>query len=118
MKRKSTLTDGKRYFKASGADHGTKINVIWTKAHKYSGSAMCAVLDIQRSTYYYHTDLSSERARKAEDAALSKEIECIFHASCNNYGTRKIKKELRKLAELKQVSRRRIGCLMSKIQPT
>ena len=73
---------------------------------------MCAVLDIKRSTYYYHADLSGERARKAEDTAISKEIEHIFKASRNNYGTRKIKKELAKLAEPKQVSRRRIGRLM------
>ena len=76
---------------------------------------MCAVLDIKRSTYYYHADLSGERARKAEDAALSKDIERIFKASRNNYGTRKIKKELTKLAEPKQVSRRRIGRLMSEM---
>ncbi|MEK5231751.1 IS3 family transposase [Lysinibacillus sp. FSL K6-0232] len=102
-------------FKASGADHGTKINVIRHNAHKYSVSAMCAVLEIKRSTYYYHADLSGERAKKAEDAALSKEIARIFKASRNNYGTRKIKKELMKLAEPKQVSRRRIGRLMREI---
>lgn len=76
---------------------------------------MCAFLEIKRSTYYYHADFSGKRAKKAEDAALSKEIERIFKASRNNYGTRKIKKELTKLAEPKQVSRRRIGRLMSEI---
>lgn len=30
-----------------------KINVIKPNAHKYSISAMCAVLQISRSTYYY-----------------------------------------------------------------
>lgn len=76
---------------------------------------MCAVLDIKRSTYYYHADLSGKRARKAEDTALSKDIEHIFKGSRNNYGTRKLKKELMKLDEPKQVSRRRIGCLMSEM---
>ena len=76
---------------------------------------MCAVLDIKRSTYYYHADLSGERARKIEDTALAKEIERIFKASRNNYGTRKIKKELTKLPEPKQVSRRRIGRIMNEL---
>lgn len=58
----------------------------------------CVVLNIKRSTYYYHADLSCERARKAEDTVLSKDIERIFKASRNNYGTRKIKKESTKLA--------------------
>ena len=76
---------------------------------------MCDVLDIKKSTYYYQADLSGKRAAKAEDAALSKEIERIFKASRNNYGTRKIKKELTKLPEPKQVSRRRIGRLMNEL---
>ena len=59
--------------------------------------------------------MSGKRAAKAADAALSKEIERIFKASRNNYGTRKIKKELTKLPEPKQVSRRRIGRLMNEL---
>ncbi|QTB29304.1 IS3 family transposase [Lysinibacillus sphaericus] len=43
---------------------------------------------------------------------MSKEIAHIFKESRNNYGTRKIKKELSKLPEPKHVSRRRIGRLM------
>lgn len=76
---------------------------------------MCDVLQIPKSTYYYHADLSRKRAKKIEDIAISKEIERIFKASRNNYGTRKIKKELTKLPEPKQVSRRRIGRLMKEI---
>ena len=76
---------------------------------------MCAVLDLPTSTYYYHADLSGKRAKKAEDAVLSKEIERIFKSSRNNYGTRKIKKELSKLPEPKHVSRRRIGRLMKEL---
>ena len=52
---------------------------------------------------------------KAEDKELSKEISRIFKESRNNYGTRKIKKELAKLPEPKQVSRRRIGRLMNEM---
>lgn len=47
--------------------------------------------------------------------ALSTEIARIFKSSRNNYGTRKIKKELAKLPEPKQVSRRRIGRLMHEL---
>lgn len=73
---------------------------------------MCDVLNLPKSTYYYHADLSSKRAKKAEDTEISKEITRIFKESRNNYGTRKIKKELEKLPEPKYVSRRRIGRLM------
>lgn len=53
---------------------------------------MCDVLNIPKSTYYYHADLTGKRAKKAEDKELSKEIARIFKESRNNYGTRKIKK--------------------------
>ena len=76
---------------------------------------MCAVLEIPTSTYYYHADLSSQRAKKAEDKVISKEVARIFKESRNNYGTRKIKKELAKLPEPKHVSRRRIGRIMNEL---
>ncbi|WP_413366254.1 IS3 family transposase [Lysinibacillus sp. 3P01SB] len=91
---------------------GRKLNVIRNNAHKYSVSAMCAVLHLPKSTYYYHADLSNKRAQKTEDIAISKEIARIFKESRNNYGTRKIKKELAKLPKPMLVSRRRIGRLM------
>ena len=76
---------------------------------------MCDVLDIPKSTYYYHANLTGKRAQKDEDKELSKEIARIFKESRNNYGTRKIKRELAKLPEPKQVSRRRIGRLMNEM---
>ncbi len=76
---------------------------------------MCDVLDIPKSTYYYHADLNGKCALEKEEKELSKEIPRIFKASRNNYGTRKIKKELTKLAQPKQISRRRIGRLMNKL---
>ena len=76
---------------------------------------MCDVLNIPKSTYYYHANLSGKRTRKAEDKELSQEISRIFKESRNNYGTRKIKKELAKLPEPKHVSRRRIGRLMNEM---
>ena len=65
---------------------------------------MCRVLQINRSTYYYETK------EKADDSELTAEITDIFETSRNNYGTRKIKKELEKSG--KKVSRRRIGRIM------
>lgn len=90
----------------------SSVNVIRNNAHKYSVSAMCAVFNLPTSTYYYHADISRKRAQKVEDTMILKEIACIFKESRNNYGTRKIKKELTRLPEPKQVSRRRIGLLM------
>jgi len=51
---------------------------------------MCKVLQISRCTYYY------EAKSKPNESALSAAIRDIFLASRNNYGTRKIKVELRK----------------------
>lgn len=73
---------------------------------------MCAVLEIKRSTYYYQINLDATSQRKTEDMALSKEIERIFKESRNNYGTRKIKRELLKLDKPKRASRRLISRIM------
>lgn len=73
---------------------------------------MCDALDIPKSTFYYHADLCGKCALKTEDKEISKEIARISKESRNNYGTRKIKKELSKLPKSKHVSRRRIGRLM------
>jgi len=66
---------------------------------------MCKVLQLPRSTYYYEA-----KERKNEDDITSDIIE-IFHQSRQNYGTRKIKHELKKRG--KRVSRRRIGRIMN-----
>mgnify|MGYP002471319298 CR=1 FL=1 len=73
-------------------------------AHKYPVSAMCRVLQANRSVYYY------EAKQRPDESGLASEIKEIFRTSRNNYGTRKIKKELVKTG--KQVSRRRIGRVM------
>ncbi len=78
--------------------------MIKANAHKYSVSAMCRVLQVNRSTYYY------EAKKKPDESSLVSDIIDIFEASRNNYGTRKIKRELQKKG--KQVSRRRIGRIM------
>jgi len=78
--------------------------VIRSNAHKYCVSAMCKVLQIPRSTYYYES-----KATESDDEITPRVIE-IFKASRNNYGTRKIKVELKKLGFV--VSRRKIGRIM------
>ena len=65
---------------------------------------MCKVLQIPRSTYYYEA-----KERASEDDITSNVID-IFQASRQNYGTRKIKVELKKRGLI--VSRRRIGRIM------
>lgn len=65
---------------------------------------MCKVLNVSRSTYYYES-----KPRKDETQLVTDIIE-IFRRSRNNYGTRKIKQELKKMGQ--QVSRRRISRIM------
>lgn len=79
--------------------------MIKANAHKYSVSAMCKVLNIPRSSYYY------EAKQKPQEDNLAVEIREIFRQSRNNYGTRKIKVELFKKDLV--VSRRRIGRIMN-----
>ncbi|MBN8209104.1 IS3 family transposase [Bacillus sp. NTK071] len=95
-------------FKASRADHGTKVNVIHNNRHKYSVSAMCDVLQLPRSTFYYEA-----KVLESNDDELKEVIRKIFYKSRRNYGTRKIKIELKKQDWI--VSRRRIGRIMNEL---
>ncbi|HDR4703569.1 IS3 family transposase [Bacillus paranthracis] len=92
-------------FKASGADTRTKVKVVKNNIHKYSISAMCNVLQLSRATYYYE----AKQAQHTGDE-LSPLVKEIFRESRQNYGTRKIKVELKKLGYV--ISRRRIGRIM------
>ncbi|SEW16313.1 Transposase InsO and inactivated derivatives [[Clostridium] fimetarium] len=78
--------------------------MIKVNIHKYSVSAMCRVLQVNRSTYYY------EASKNRNESELESAIVDIFKASRNNYGTRKIKKELADRDIIS--SRRRIGRIM------
>ncbi|WP_226569212.1 IS3 family transposase [Bacillus stratosphericus] len=95
-------------FKASRADHGTKVNVIHNNRHKYSVSAMCDVLHLPRSTFYYEA-----KTVESNDDELEEVIRDIFYENRQNYGTRKIKIELRKRDWI--VSIRKIGRMMNKL---
>ena len=76
--------------------------------HKYPVSALCRVLGISRSAYYY-------RPKALSDDAIDLEIKvrAIFRASRNVYGARKIKSELE--AENIVAPRRRIRAIMKKL---
>ncbi len=87
--------------------------MIRNNAHKYSISAMCNVLNIAKSTYYYHANLREKEAHEKEEGELSKDIERIFKESRSNYGTRKLKVELERMKKI--VSRRRIGRIMKRL---
>lgn len=65
---------------------------------------MCRVLKLPRSTYYYEAQQPND---ESELVALIREI---FRKSRNNYGTRKIRKELKAIGH--KLSRRRIGRIM------
>jgi putative transposase len=65
---------------------------------------MCKVLKIARSTFYYESQIG-EVTNETTQAII-----VIFKESKSNYGTRKIKEELRKLDFT--VSRRKIGRIM------
>lgn len=79
--------------------------MIRQNRHKYSVSAMCVVLQIPRSTFYYEAKI-----RDNQEEELTKLIVKIFKDSRDIYGQRKIKKELEKQGKI--VSRRRIGRMM------
>ena len=59
--------------------------MIKNNTHKYSVSAMCKVLNVPRSTYYY------ESKTKRDESQLVTDIIEIFRRSRNNYGIHKIK---------------------------
>ncbi len=70
---------------------------------------MCKLLEVSRSLVYYHLNKGSNAPLKEEEIIV-KHIKEIFRLSKNNYGTRKIKVELKKLGY--QVSRKRIARIM------
>lgn len=55
----------------------------------------CILLEFARSLVYYHMNKEDINENK-EDDILEEEIKQIFKKSKNNYGSRKIKKELEK----------------------
>lgn len=80
--------------------------MVKNNRHKYSVSAaMYDVLQLSRSTYYYE----AKEQTRSEDELITAIID-IFHKSRQNYGTRKIKHELKKLGIVS--SRRRISRIM------
>ena len=77
----------KGYAEASRADLRTKINVIKNNTHKYSVSAMCQVLNVSRSTYYY------ESKPKKNESQLVTDIVEVFRQAVITIGAPSFPKE-------------------------
>lgn len=97
------------HLKASCTTTRQKVDLIISNKEKYSISAMCRLLEVSRSLVYYHLKRDSSTSSN-EESIITSHIKKIFERSRNNYGTRKIKKELEKLGY--QVSRKRIARIM------
>ncbi|MBM7647691.1 hypothetical protein JOC78_000612 [Bacillus ectoiniformans] len=65
--------------------------MIRSNAHKYSLSAMCEVLQIPRSSYFYQVKKREDDQRQAEEADVQERLCTIFMQSRTNHETRKIK---------------------------
>jgi putative transposase len=78
--------------------------VIRSNVHKYSISAMCKVLRIARSTYYY------ESGKTSDETELEDAVESVFNENRKIYGSRKIKVVLKKQGII--LSRRKIIRIM------
>lgn len=70
---------------------------------------MYKFLEVTRSLIYHHLN-KEVTTDSSEESIITNHIKSIFKLSRNNYGTRKIKKELHKLGY--QISRRRISRIM------
>lgn len=75
--------------------------------------AMCRVLQVSRSGYYEFLSRAPS-CHQIEDDELRPQIKAAFKTGRKNYGTRRIKRELKK--QKIAVSRRRIGRLMQEEQ--
>ncbi|MDN8907480.1 IS3 family transposase, partial [Staphylococcus aureus] len=103
--------NGERYFKASSADHATKIEVIQKNVHQHSVPAMCKVLKILRSTYYDSIKRKDNKITK-DDSNIERAVINIFNSNRKVFGTRRIENNLNDKGLT--VSRRKIGRIMIK----
>lgn len=81
--------------------------MIRQNRHKYSVSALCDILQLSRSTFYYEAKVREQQQAHQE---LTRQIVQIFRDSRSIYGQRKIKRMLEKQGE--KASRRRISRIM------
>ena len=79
---------------------------------KYSVSALCDYLALNRSTYYFYL---KDKKCANDSSELQMVIQTIFDNSMGCYGTRKIKCELKKLYGI-VVSRRKISLIMKELK--
>ncbi len=75
---------------------------------------MCKLLKVPRSLIYYHIkNRQKENKISEKEVKLENAVIRIFRESRNNYGTRKIKKQLERVGI--RASRRKIGKIMKKL---
>jgi transposase InsO family protein len=92
-----------------------RIAAITAHQTEFSIHALCRVLQVNRSTYYYHALRAPEQTQlQMEDAALKPLIVEIFEKSEGRFGARKIRVKL--LQEGYTVSERRILRLMKELK--
>jgi len=93
FKEKDNRTDNENeliHLQKENKRNRTKVEIIKANQDKYSISAMCNVLKIPRSTFYYESKISNENIKDE----YTDDIIRIFKSSRKKYGTRRIKKEL------------------------
>ena len=95
-------------FKTSGADIRSKVASISANSGKYPVSAMCGVLGVPRSTYYWA--ISHPEPGRADDP-IAGDVVRIYEDNRREYGAPKIKRALAREGIV--ASRRRIKRIMN-----
>ena len=91
-----------------------RLNAIHRLKESYSVHALCRVLDVNRSTFYYHELRAPEKTLlEMEDETLKPAIAEIFERSCRRFGARKIRAKLQQKGDA--VSERRLLRLMKEL---
>ncbi len=92
----------------------TRLNAIAAHQDNFSIHSLCRVLQVHRSTYYYHTLRAPEKTQlQIEEDQLKPLISEIFERSYQRFGTRKIRAKLMQGGYT--VSERRVHRLMGEL---
>lgn len=94
-----------------------RLDAIAAHAQQFSVHALCDLLDVNRSTYYYHTRYAPVKTQlEAEDEVLRPLILNIFEKSGHRFGARKIRAKL--MQDGHTISERRVHRLMHELHLT
>lgn len=106
--REQEAAHGGGRFKTSGADIRSKVAAISANSGKHPVSAMCGVLGVPRSTYYWA--ISHPEPERADDP-IAGDVVRIYEDNRRKYGAPKIKRALAREGIV--ASRRRIKRIMN-----